>query len=269
MGSGYVSKLIRNTLVVSLIAIFIGYAALAYINKAENSLPAKPATQTYVQDKAALLSSQEQEKLEKSCENLYADTGIKLVFLTVDNLPGSYTLDEYASGVYKKWELNKTPNPSLLFVYDKKDGKAIFETLAGNDNYTSNFNAKFIVFYAEDAIISGKSYQAFDSIVTDIANDKNGIAPIIPDHTDIASPAVTSDIDSSFIPESINRATIIKFVFELIIFLFVMKKIFSKVKNPVKIKVSKGNNYKHKNNIPVAYRRSYDEEYGDKDHIYS
>lgn len=269
MGSGFLIKLIRNTLVVLLIALGIGYAALSYIYNGEKALPAKPTTQVYVQDKGKLLSTTEQAKLEKSCEKLYNDTGIKLVFLTINSLPGSYNLDEYASGVYTKWELNKNPNKSLLFVYNKEDGKAVFETLDGNDNYLSNFNAKFILSDVEAAVLRGNAYQAFDSVVTDISNDKNGIASIIPDHTDITSPDVTSDIDSSIVPKSINRASIINFLFQLIIFLFVIKKIFSKVKRPVKINLSKGKNYKHKNNIPVAYRRNYDEEYGDKDHIYS
>ncbi len=268
MGSGSLFKWVKESIIILLLVTGIAYAVLYFTKGAERLLPAKPTTQIYVQDKANLLSTTEEEKLEKSCENLYHNMGVQLVFLTVDSIPSSYTLEEYASAVLKKWGIgDEATGNGLLFIYDKKDEKTRLEVGYGMDEDRLDFEGKLILLEAKSSILEGKTYKAFDTVVSKITKIRNGTSEVhgeqVLKNIGKSTTNITRGTDDSITAVSNDRADIIGFIlgFSIIIILLIRSRFKSR-------KSIHNTHDKYTNTIPVAYRSNYYEDYGDDDHIF-
>lgn len=262
MGSDSLFKRIRESVIFLLIVAGVVYGALYYTKDSNKVIPDKPTTEVYVQDNGNLLTTSEKERLEKTCENLYKSKGIKLVFLTVDDIPSSYNLEEYGSAVYNKWGLDKeTSGNSLLLIYDTKNKKIRLETTPGiNKNITYNAPI-FVLSETKATILQGKPYQAFDTMVAEITKPEN----LVVDKDGKVTVLLTSATDDfPFVAESNQRVETISLIFLLASIIVFFIRTFRKGK----IAAPSLSN-KNKRTTPVAYRTSYDEPYGDKDHIFT
>jgi hypothetical protein len=91
----------------------------------------QPTDNFYVNDYSALLSEEEQAEMTRISGGLFADTGVRLVFLSPMDMDGIEPA-AYADSIIKGWGL--TASDVLFFVYQNPEGRGTSLLVGENVN---------------------------------------------------------------------------------------------------------------------------------------
>lgn len=141
--TNYLIKFQKNKLIkryILLLILFSGFTALS-----QRDIPPKPSEQTSVYDEADMLSSADENRLEKKLINYADTTSTQIVIVTVETLNGEYE-GTYAAHWAHEWGIGQSEQDNgLLVLVAEKERKIWISTGYGLEEYLTDAKTKEII----------------------------------------------------------------------------------------------------------------------------
>ena len=100
----------------------------------------KPSSGFYVNDYANVINLSTEEEMNTQLNKLANDTGVQIVFLTIDDLENN-NLEEYANKIFRQWGIgDKQKSLGILVLFSENDKKVRIEVGYGLEEcFTDSF----------------------------------------------------------------------------------------------------------------------------------
>ncbi|MFI4910727.1 MAG: TPM domain-containing protein [Sedimentisphaeraceae bacterium JB056] len=137
-----------------------------------------PVPRNYVEDKANIIDSSIESKLNGLLKELEQKTGVQYIILTVTSLNG-VPIDMYSIELAEQWKLGQAKQDNgMLFVISLNDRKFRFEVGYGlegviTDSYSGGVGREYITPYARKGDYSTGIYLANAKVIDRIAKSYN------------------------------------------------------------------------------------------------
>ena len=130
-----------------------------------------------VNDFAGVISSDDEQRIEAVCRQLWEKTGVAVVVVTIKTLGDDTYLEDYAVRLYEKWGIGKKgENRGVLILNVTEDRKIRIEVGYGMeglipDGRAGEIRDRYLIPYLRRGEYGQAFYAAVSAIATIVAND--------------------------------------------------------------------------------------------------
>lgn len=157
--------------IITVIMVFISNVAFAAI-----SIPARPATNIYVQDYAKIITPDTERQIQSAGKELAARTKAQVVVVTVPSLNGA-VIGDYALSLFRNWGIgDKQKNNGVLLLVALKERKSRIEVGYGlegalPDAKTGRIQDEYMIPYFKKGNYDKGILNAYSVLVNEVAKE--------------------------------------------------------------------------------------------------